>query len=55
MRDLVERLNADPGAMAFGVGSRGGPNHLALSQAVRSAGIDPTNSRWWYSRPMPNR
>ncbi len=41
MRDLTERLKADPGAFAFGVSSRGGPNHLALSQAVRSAGIDP--------------
>ena len=41
MRDLVERLKADPGSVAFGVSSRGGPNHLALSQAVRSAGADP--------------
>ncbi len=41
MRDLTDRLKADPGAFAFGVSSRGGPNHLALSQAVRSAGIDP--------------
>lgn len=41
MRELVERLKADPGALAFGMVSRGGPNHLALSQAVRSAGADP--------------
>jgi len=41
MRDLIDRLKADPSAFAFGVSSRGGPNHLALSQAVRSAGIDP--------------
>lgn len=41
MRDLVERLRADPGALSFGMVSRGGPNHLALSQAVRSAGLDP--------------
>jgi putative tricarboxylic transport membrane protein len=41
MRDLVERLKADPDSLAFGMVSRGGPNHLALSQAVRSAGIDP--------------
>lgn len=41
MRDLTERLKADPGAIAFGMVSRGGPNHLALSQAVRSAGVDP--------------
>lgn len=41
MRDLVERLKADPESIAFGMVSRGGPNHLALSQAVRSAGLDP--------------
>jgi putative tricarboxylic transport membrane protein len=41
MRDLVDRLRADPESLAFGMVSRGGPNHLALSQAVRSAGIDP--------------
>jgi len=45
MRDLVERLKADPGAVSFGMVSRGGPNHLALSQAVRSAGIDPRKLR----------
>lgn len=45
MRDLVERLKADPGAVAFGMVSRGGPNHLALSQAVRSAGVDPRKLR----------
>ena len=41
MRDLIGRLKTDPAAFAFGVSSRGGPNHLALSQAVRTAGIDP--------------
>ncbi len=41
LRDLVERLKADPGSIAFGMVARGGPNHLALSQAMRSAGIDP--------------
>jgi putative tricarboxylic transport membrane protein len=40
-RGLVERLKADPDSVAFGTVSRGGPNHLALSQAVRAAGIDP--------------
>jgi len=45
MRDLVARLKADPGAVTFGLVSRGGPNHLALSQAVRSAGIDPRKLR----------
>ena len=41
MRDLIGRLKTDPAVFAFGVSSRGGPNHLALSQAVRTAGIDP--------------
>ena len=45
LRDLIEQLKADPGAVSFGMVSRGGPNHLALSQAVRSAGIDPRKLR----------
>jgi putative tricarboxylic transport membrane protein len=41
MRDMVERLRADPESVAFGVVARGGPNHLAAAQAMRTAGIDP--------------
>ena len=41
MRDLVQRLKADPDSVSFGLVARGGPNHLAVSQAVRSAGVDP--------------
>ena len=41
MRDLVERLKADPESISFGVVARGGPNHLAVAQAMRSAGVDP--------------
>ena len=41
LQDMVDRLKADPDSIAFGVVARGGPNHLALSQAMRSAGIDP--------------
>jgi putative tricarboxylic transport membrane protein len=41
MRDLVAQLKSDPESIAFGLVSRGGPNHLALSQAVKAAGIDP--------------
>jgi putative tricarboxylic transport membrane protein len=40
MRDLIERLKADPESIAFGTVSRGGPNHLSLSQAAKAAGID---------------
>jgi putative tricarboxylic transport membrane protein len=39
--DLLTRLKADPQSIAFGVVSRGGSNHIALSQVVKSAGIDP--------------
>ncbi len=41
MKDLVAMLKADPQSVAFGLPSRGGPNHLATAQAMRSAGIDP--------------
>lgn len=40
MRDLVAKLKADPDSIAFGLVARGGPNHLALAQAIRSAGLD---------------
>jgi len=40
MRELVDRLKADPDSVAFGLVSRGGPNHLALAQGVRSGGAD---------------
>jgi putative tricarboxylic transport membrane protein len=40
MRDLVEQLKKDPESLAVGIVSRGGPNHLALSQALKSAGVD---------------
>jgi putative tricarboxylic transport membrane protein len=38
--DLFARLKGNPDALAIGVVSRGGPSHLALSAAVRAAGID---------------
>lgn len=41
MKDLIARLKADPQSVSFGFPSRGGPNHLATAQAMRSAGIDP--------------
>lgn len=41
VRDLLTRLKADPQSVAFGVVSRGGSNHIALSQVAKSAGIDP--------------
>ncbi len=41
VRDLLNQLKADPQSIAFGLVSRGGSNHIALSQVVKSAGIDP--------------
>ncbi len=41
MRDLVERLRKDPESISFGLVSRGGPNHLAIAQALRAGGVEP--------------
>ncbi|MGZ8230898.1 MAG: Bug family tripartite tricarboxylate transporter substrate binding protein [Burkholderiales bacterium] len=41
MRDLAERLKANQESVSFGVVARGGPNHLALAQSLRTAGVDP--------------
>lgn len=41
MRDLIERLAANPESLAIGMATRGGTNHLGLAQVVKSAGIDP--------------
>jgi len=41
MRDMVARLKANPDSLAFGLVSRGGPNHLAAAQAMKAAGLDP--------------
>ena len=40
-KDLLARLKADPESMSVGVSNLGGTNHLTLSLAVKSAGIDP--------------
>jgi putative tricarboxylic transport membrane protein len=39
--DLVAKLKSDPQSISFGLVSRGGSNHIALSQVVKTAGIDP--------------
>ena len=41
MRDLMDRLKADPDAVSFAMPSRGGVPHLALGAAVKAAGLDP--------------
>lgn len=45
MRDLVERLAANPESLSIGMATRGGSNHLGLAQVVKSAGIDPRRLR----------
>jgi putative tricarboxylic transport membrane protein len=40
VRELFDRVRADPDSIAFGLAARGGPSHLALSAAAKSAGID---------------
>ena len=45
VRDLLARLKADTQSMSFGIASRGGSNHVALSQVAKSAGIDPKQLR----------
>jgi putative tricarboxylic transport membrane protein len=45
LKELVDRLKADPVSASFGMVARGGPNHLALSQVMRSAGVDPRKLR----------
>jgi putative tricarboxylic transport membrane protein len=41
MRDLIARLKADSQSIGFGMVSRGGSNHVATAQALKTAGIDP--------------
>jgi len=41
LRDLAERLKADPESMVVGSAARGGVNHLALAIALKSGGVDP--------------
>jgi putative tricarboxylic transport membrane protein len=40
LQDLVTRLKADSESISFGLVARGGPNHLALAQGMKSAGVD---------------
>lgn len=41
MRDLMDRLKADPDSVSFAMPSRGGVPHLALGAAVKAGGLDP--------------
>lgn len=41
IKEMLAKLKADPQSIAFGVVSRGGSNHIALSQIAKFTGIDP--------------
>ena len=41
MQDLMSRLKADPGSVAFSVVAQGGTSHAALAQAMKAGGVDP--------------
>ena len=41
VRELFEKLRADPASMSIGIVALGGPNHLAMAQAAKLSGIDP--------------
>ena len=40
LRDLAERMKADPESMVVGSAARGGVNHLALIIALKAGGVD---------------
>jgi len=40
VRELFDKLKANPNAMSIGIVALGGPNHLALAQAAKLSGID---------------
>ena len=40
--DLVEKLKADPGSVAWAGGSAGGVDHIVVGQIAEAAGVDPT-------------
>jgi putative tricarboxylic transport membrane protein len=42
MGDLVEKLKADPGSVAWGGGSAGGTDHILAGLVAKAAGVDPT-------------
>ena len=42
MEDLVAKLKADPGAVAWAGGSAGGTDHITAGLIAKAAGVDPT-------------
>lgn len=42
LKDLVERLKANPGAVSWGGGSRGSIDHILAGLIAKEAGVEPT-------------
>jgi putative tricarboxylic transport membrane protein len=42
MKDVVELLKKDPGAVKWGGGSRGSVDHISVAMIAKEAGVDPT-------------
>jgi putative tricarboxylic transport membrane protein len=42
MKDLVDKLKADPGSVSWAGGSAGGVDHIAVGLIAKAVGVDPT-------------
>ncbi|MCX7271885.1 MAG: tripartite tricarboxylate transporter substrate-binding protein, partial [Burkholderiales bacterium] len=42
LKDLVDRLKANPGAVSWGGGSRGSVDHIMVGLIAKEVGVDPT-------------
>jgi putative tricarboxylic transport membrane protein len=42
MKDVIELLKKDPGAVKWGGGSRGSVDHISVAMIAKDAGVDPT-------------
>ena len=46
LQDLVERMKADPGSVAFAGGSAGGTDQILLGLLAKAGGIDPKETKY---------
>ncbi|HUR58343.1 MAG TPA: tripartite tricarboxylate transporter substrate binding protein, partial [Opitutaceae bacterium] len=53
LRDVLDRLKADPSALSIGIISRGGSTHLTAAVAARGAGIDPRKLKFVVFKSNP--